>query len=78
MVGSRSMQLVEELKKWQVHPESAIAQQSSMVDVAGTKLVEDVILLILDILVSLVPCPYEVGFLIMEQFLVFILVAHSL
>ena len=34
MVGSRSMQLVEELKKWQVHPESAIAQQSSMVEVA--------------------------------------------
>ena len=27
MVGSRYMQLVEELKKWLVHPESAIARQ---------------------------------------------------
>ena len=77
MVGIRSVQLVEELKKWLVQTESAIAWQSLMVEVAETKVVEDVRFLISNILVSLVPCPYQVGLLIIEPFLLSILVARS-
>ena len=49
-----------------------------MVEISETKVVEDIILLISNILVSLVTCPYQAGLLIIEPFLVSILVAHSL
>ena len=56
MVCSRSVQLVELLKKWLVHPESAVAWKSLMVEVEGTKVVENVRLLMSNILVSLDTC----------------------
>ena len=60
-----------------VHPEFAIARQSLMVEVMITKVVKDVKLFISNILVGLVPCPYHVGWLIIEPFLMSILVARS-
>ena len=77
MVGSWYEQLVEELKKWIMQSGFVIARKSLMVEVAGTKVVEDIRLLISNILVSLVPCPFHMGLLITEPFLVSILVAHS-
>ena len=61
-----------------MQPESAISRKSSMVEISETRVVEDIILLISNILVSLVTCPYQAGLLIIEPFLVSILVAHSL
>ena len=78
MVGSRSMQFLEELKKWLVQPESTIAQKSLMLEIAVTKVLEDVRLLMSNISVILVPCPYQAGLLIIDPFLVFILLACSL
>ena len=61
-----------------MHPKSVIDQQSLIVKLAGTKAVDYVRFLMLNILVILVPCSYHMCLLIIEPFFVSILLARSL